>query len=94
MPNQSINVVHPNEDNMTVMPITKRMEIITRTQVCLISQMNIDYKENGGKNWFFSQIQSINIVYPNKENIVVVPNHNRNGEYYENPSLSHFTDKL
>ena len=34
--------------------------------------MNIHYKENGGKKFFF-QIQSINIMYPNKENMIVVP---------------------
>ena len=28
--------------------ITKRMEIIKVVQVCLISRININYKENGG----------------------------------------------
>ena len=30
----------------------KKMEIIMSIQVCLISQMNFDYKENGGKKSF------------------------------------------
>ena len=34
--------------------------------------MDFDYKENGGKKSFL-QIQSINIVYPNNENMIVVP---------------------
>ena len=50
----------------------KIMEIITSIQVFLISRMNINYKENGGKKPFF-QIKSINIVYPSAENMIVVP---------------------
>ena len=44
---KSINIVHPNEVNMIVVPITRRMEIITSIQVELISRMNFDYEENG-----------------------------------------------
>ena len=40
------------------------------------------------------QIQSINIVYPNAENMIVAPNHNKNGDYYENISSTHLMDKL
>ena len=32
----SMNIVHPNEENMIVMPITTRMEIIISIQNCLI----------------------------------------------------------
>ena len=35
------------------MPTTKRIEIITHVQVCLISWMEINYKENGGKKKAF-----------------------------------------
>ena len=41
--------MYPNEENMIVVVITKRMEIVIGIQVCLNSWMNIDYKENGGK---------------------------------------------
>ena len=43
-----------------------------RIWVCRISQMNINYKENGEKNLFL-QNQSINIAYPNVENMILVP---------------------
>ena len=33
-------------------PLTKRIEIIASIQVCLISQINFDYRENGGKKNF------------------------------------------
>ena len=33
-------------------------------------------------------------MYPNAKNMVVVPNHKSNGDYYENLSLSHFMDGL
>ena len=49
---QSISIVYPNVDNVIVLPVTKRVEIIMRIQVCLISQMYFDYKENGGKKAF------------------------------------------
>ena len=49
---QSINIVYPNEENMIVVPITKRKEIIISIQVFLISQINFDYKENVGKKNF------------------------------------------
>ena len=31
-------------------------------------------------------------MYPNMENIIVVPNNKKNGNYYGNPSLSHFKE--
>ena len=68
--NQSINIMHHNEENMIVVPISKRIEIIMCIQVCLTSRMNIDYKENGGKAFLASQ--SINIMHHNKENMIVV----------------------
>ena len=71
--NQSIKIVHPNVENMILVPITKRMEIITSVQVCLISWMKFDYNENSGKKSIFLQFQSLHIVYPNEENMIVVP---------------------
>ena len=41
-------------ENMIAMPITKRMEIVMGIQVCLISWMNFDYEENGGKKAFLA----------------------------------------
>ena len=49
---QRINIVYPKMGNMIVMPTTKRMKIVMGIQVCLISRMNFDYKENGGKMLF------------------------------------------
>ena len=46
---QSINIMYPTEENMIVVPITKRIEIVMGIQVCLISWINFDYMENGGK---------------------------------------------
>ena len=49
--------------------------------------MNFDYKENGGEKSFL-QNQSPNIMYPNKENMTIVPNHEKNEDYFENCRLS------
>ena len=42
---QSINIMYHNVENMIVVPIMKRVEVITSIQVCLISHMNINFKE-------------------------------------------------
>ena len=84
--------MYPKGKNMIVMPITKRMEIIMSIQVCLISRMNISYKENGEKNAFFantkpqyraSQCGEYDYGANNKKNV----------DYYVYPSLTHFTDE-
>ena len=49
---QSINIMYLNEENVIIVPITNGMEVIIRIQVCLISWMNFDNKENGGKKSF------------------------------------------
>ena len=69
---QSINIMCPNEENKIVVPITEGMEIIMSIQVYLISQINLDYKENMERKAFLAN-QSINVVYPNEESMVVVP---------------------
>ena len=45
------------------------------------------------KRKVFLPKQHINIIYPNKENVIVVPNREKNGDYYENLSLSHSMDE-
>ena len=49
---RSINMVYPNVENLIVVPITKRIEIIKCIHVCLISRMNFDYTKNGWKKSF------------------------------------------
>ena len=44
--------MYPNKDNMIVVPITIRMEIIMSIEVCPIPQANISYKDNGEKKSF------------------------------------------
>ena len=85
--------MYPKEESMTVVLLTKRMEIIMATQVCLISQMNINYEENGEKKSFscnpkhgyhVSQLGELDCSTHNK----------KNGDYYEHLSLSHFMDEF
>ena len=83
--------MYPNGVNMIAVPITKSTMIIMRIQVWLISWKNFDYKKNGEKNLLLLN-QSINIVYPNKETMIVVPNNSKNKDYYEYPCSSYFTD--
>ena len=64
--------MYTNEENIIAAPITKGIEIIMGIQVCVISWMNINYKEGGGKK-LFMQFQNINIMYPKEKNMIVVP---------------------
>ena len=57
------------------------------------SRMNFDYKKNYGKKSFSCKIQSINIMYPNVETMVLGPITIKNGDYYEYPSFSYFMDE-
>ena len=47
-------IVLPNVKNMRAMPIAKRMDIVMGIQLCLISWMNFDYKENSGNKAFLA----------------------------------------
>ena len=53
--NPKHHIVYPNDKNMIVVPITKRMAIITSIQVCLISRMSVNYKDNDRKKSFSSK---------------------------------------
>ena len=79
--------------NMVAMPITKTMEIIMGTQVCLISWMNFHYNENGGKKAFPANLKHQYRVSQCGEHDCCA-NNNKNGDYYVRASLCHFTDKL
>ena len=61
---QSINIMYSNVGNKIVVPVTKRIEIIMSVQVSLISQVNINYLENGGKR---------NFSYKSKASISYIP---------------------
>ena len=44
--------MYPDVENMTLVPLTKRMGIIVSIHVSFISQMILDYRENYGKKSF------------------------------------------
>ena len=55
--------------------------------------MNFDYKENDGKKTFLANTKHENSVSQWEEHNCSAHN-KKNGDYYEHPSLSHFTDGL
>ena len=87
------HLVYPNMENMIVMPITKRMEIIISIQVCLLSRLNFDYTKKGGKNAFLADPKHQYRVSQCGE-FDCRANNKMKGNYYEYPSLSHFMDEL
>ena len=90
---QIINIMYPNLENKIVMPRTKRMEIIISIQVYLLSQMNFDYTENGGKKAFLANSKHQYHVSQYGE-LDCCANNKKNGDYHLHPCLSHFTDEL
>ena len=43
---------------------------------------------------FFLWNQSFNIIYPNEENVIMVPNHEKKGDCYVIPCLSESMNEL
>ena len=50
--------------------------------------------KNGEKKSFSYETKVIISFYPNKENDFMVPNLEKKGDYYVNPSLSELTNEL
>ena len=103
LPNQNVNIVYPNKKTMIVVPNNKKngdfYEYLSLSQ--FMEEHLITGEVVEGK--LFLKIQSIHILYPNVEKMIVVPNHKKNeivmiiqvnGDCYDNPSLTHFTDEL
>ena len=67
--------------------VMKKKEIILWICVYPNWKMNF-YSKNSKKRSFFLQNESINISYPNKKNVFIVPNHEKKRDYYLNPVLS------
>ena len=85
--------MYPNEENIIVMPILKRMEIIMSIQVYLISRMNFDYEENDGKKALLVNPRHQYRV-PQCTKHDCNANNKKNGDCYRYPSFSNFRDEL
>ena len=86
--------MYPNVENMTIVPNHTKNGDYYKNQT--LTNFTDDYGLQG-KCWnekLFMQIQSINTMYHNMENMAVVPNDKKNADYYQNPSLTHLTNKL
>ena len=55
--------------------------------------MNFDSKQKDGKKAFLA-IPKHQYYVPNEKNVIIVPNHEKNEEYYENPHLPHMINEL
>ena len=78
---------------MIAKTITKRMEIVIGIQLCLISLMNFDYKENGGKRALLvNQKHQCHVSQRGEQDCHT--NNKKNGDYYKYRSLSHLMDEF
>ena len=68
------------------------MEIISSVQVWLISQININYKENDGMKSFSCKSRASISWFLCGEHDCSAHNE-KNGDYYDFPSLTHFTNE-
>ena len=84
--------MYPKVENVIVVPITIEKEIIIRIQVCLILQMKINYKVNGGRKRFSCKSKHQYRASQYGEHDCNAHN-KKNADYYEYPSLTHFTDE-
>ena len=78
---------------MIAVPITKTIKIVMSIQVCLISRMNFESMENGVKKALLTNPKNQYRVSQHGEHDCWA-NNKMNGDNYEYPSLSHFTDEL
>ena len=78
--------------NKIAVTITKKMEIIMSIKVCLVSQMNINYKENSGRKALLANPKHQYRVSQGEKHDCSAHNKD-NGDYYDCPSLSYFMDK-
>ena len=67
------------------------MKIIMSVNACLISRMNFDSTKNSGKKAFIANPKHQYRVSGCGDNDCQA-NNKKNGDYYEDPSLSHFTN--
>ena len=63
---QSISILCRDKKNMIVVPTTERMETIMSIEVCLIPRININYKENGGKENFSCKSKALISCIPTR----------------------------
>ena len=85
--------MHPNVENMIAVPIRKRNEIIMSIELCPISRVNFNYKENGKKKAFSANPKHQYRASQWEEHDCSA-NNKKNRDYYKYQCLSHFTDEL
>ena len=73
--------------------IMKGKKIIMWIIVCSDWQMNFEFKRWQEEKLFLWN-QNINVSYPNEENKVMIPNHEKEGDYYVNLCSSQLTNEL
>ena len=66
--------------------LCKSMFVLTNRQTLILKKW---WEEK-----FFLRNQCINVIYSNKKNEFMVPNHERNGDYYVKPCLFQLTNEL
>ena len=74
--------------------IMKKKRVYCMKSVFILIDKQTLILESGGEKSFLNETQSINIIYPNMENRLMVLNHEKKKDYYVNPCLSQFTNEI
>ena len=85
--------MHPDEESMIVVALTKKMEIIMSTQVVSFCRGTLITRKTVERKAFLANPKHKHRASQCGEHDCSASSKNR-GDYYEYPSLSHFPDEL
>ena len=78
--------IYPNEENEFAAQSLKERKVLCESVFILTERQTLFLQKFEREVFFLNQ--SINIIYPNGENVFTAPNHKTKGDYYLNPCLS------
>ena len=91
--NQSINIIYSNGENyFMVHNYEKKKRLLHQSMFIPIDKWTLILKMVGSE--VFLMRPKGQFIYPNEENVFMVPNHEKKGDYYVNPCLSQLTYEL
>ena len=91
---QSINIVHPNKENMFVVPNLEKNTNYYENPSFSPLMVEIWFQRTLYKENLFSRKQSIKIMYPSGDIVFIVANHKKNVNYCTYPCFSYLRDEF
>ena len=86
--------MYPNEENVFIVANDKKSRGYCENLTLAQLTEKLWFLGKWQKEKLFLANQSIKTMYPNVENVFIVPNHKKNGDCYECLRLSYLMDEL